>query len=106
MSRNREVVRRNPAPEPDRQSEQAAATPAASVEECLEYASANPQSVRWTDGLGIELPDGRYAILGGGNPSTGIWFLRGQDGQPDLNQRIDVEAELNKVGRTLKPPER
>lgn len=77
-----------------------------SVEECLEYASANPQSVRWTDGLGIELPDGRYAILGGGNPSTGIWFLRGQDGQPDLNQRIDVEAELNKVGRTLKPQER
>ncbi len=76
------------------------------VEECLEYASANPQSVMWTDGFEIELPDGRYAILGGGNPSTGIWFLRGQDGQPDLNQRIDVEAELNKVGRTLKPPER
>ncbi len=79
-----------------------------SVEECLEYASTNPQTAaRQEDCIGMTLPDGRFVIMGPGSYSTAKWFLRGEDGEPDFDQPIDIKAELNKAGSlTLRPPER
>lgn len=66
-----------------------------SVEECLEYASANPQTAnRCEDYIGMKLPDGRFAIMGPGISSTAKWFLRGEDGRPDFDQPIDIKDQI------------
>ena len=53
------------------------------------------------DAIGVELPDGRTAVMGYGDDGDSYGFyLPDQDGGPDYDQPVDPDT-----GERIKPPE-